>query len=172
MEVRIKSDSNNSRMNRIMCNKNVSAANKKDYWNPAWTTDLRMLMYSTCCSISKDHTACECKKELSHVRPSSKINSPSYASPNSSFHGVLDDTISGLNLPSNHTRRPTVLTKFHPCSNVAQFAIGFTIILRPQKEEPQMVRITALKVFSLYLVVIIFCNPYCVPKSFVVGEGR
>ena len=31
MEVRIKSDTNNSRMNRIMCNKNVSAANKKDY---------------------------------------------------------------------------------------------------------------------------------------------
>jgi hypothetical protein len=30
-EVHIKPDSNNSRINKIMCNKNVSSANKKDY---------------------------------------------------------------------------------------------------------------------------------------------
>jgi len=67
----------------------------------------------------------------------------------------LDVTSSGLNLPSNYTNRPTERTKFRHCSHGAQFATGFTIIVRPEKEEPQMVGITALKILSLYLVLII-----------------
>ena len=62
----------------------------------------------------------------------------------------LDVTSSGLNLPPNHTNRPTDVTKFRHYSYGTQFAIGSTIIARPQKEEPQMVGITVLKILFLY----------------------
>jgi hypothetical protein len=148
MEVHIKSYTNNSRMNKIMCNKNVSSSNKKDYWHSAWATELKMVTYSTSCSIRNDQNTCECKKELCHVWPSGKIISfhRSYACRIVAFMACLDVTSSGLNLPSNHVKRPTELTKFRHCSYGAQFAIGSTIILRPQKDEPQTVGITALKI--------------------------
>ena len=86
-EVHIKSDSNNSRMNKIMCNKNVSSANNKDYWHPAWATELKMVIYSTYCSIHNDQSKRESKKELCNVWPTGKISSPFLCLVNSSFHG-------------------------------------------------------------------------------------
>ena len=140
-------------MNKITCNKNVSWSNKKEYWHPAWATELKMVTYPTCCSIRNDQNTCECKKELCHVWPSGKIIAPFLT--NSSFHGVFWFCQLGAQLPSNHTNRPTDLAEFRHCSYGTQFAIGFTTVVRPQKEEPQMVGITALTILFLYLVLII-----------------
>jgi hypothetical protein len=45
IKARILSDISDSLMNKIICNKNVSSAKKKHYWNPGCATDLNILTF-------------------------------------------------------------------------------------------------------------------------------